>query len=46
MKNRLPIIILAVALLISLGGNVYLIIKQSGIKNQLADLQEQLNQIF
>ena len=49
MKNRLPIIILAVALLISLGGNVYLITKQSGIKNQLTDannlLTEANNQI-
>lgn len=37
MKNKLPIIILAVALLISLGGNVYLIVNQSALKNQLTD---------
>ena len=38
MKNKLPIIILSIALLISVGGNVYLI----AMKNQLAEVQNQL----
>lgn len=44
MKNRLPIIILAVALLISLGGNVYLITKQSALNNQLTDTNNLLTE--
>ena len=42
MKNRLPIIILSIALLVSLGGNVYLILNQSALNNQLTEVQNQV----
>lgn len=42
MKNKLPIIILSIALLISLGGNVYLILNQSALNNQLTEVQNRV----